>query len=89
MSEAGRERVVQYGWENITAKVEDYYGFVIRRLAARNALPLGVSGDIPEAPSRTPGLWSKTEALRTGELRAAAEAAQAERDGEPEVTSEV
>jgi phosphatidyl-myo-inositol alpha-mannosyltransferase len=39
MSAAGRERAVQYGWPNITAKVEDYYSFVIRRLAAARALP--------------------------------------------------
>ena len=88
MGQSGRERAVQYGWENITAKVEDYYGFVIRRLEARNALPSGFSAPIPEAPSRTPGLWSKTEAMRTAELKAAAEAAR-EADAEPEVPSEV
>ena len=75
MGQSGRERVVQYGWENITAKVEDYYGFVIRRLAARNALPSGFSADIPEAPNRAPGLWSKTEAIKTAALKAAAEQA--------------
>ena len=32
---AGRE----FSWERVTAKVEDYYGFVIRRLAAQGALP--------------------------------------------------
>jgi D-inositol-3-phosphate glycosyltransferase len=61
MGDSGRERAVQFGWENITGKVEDYYGFVIRRLAARNALPSGFSADVPAAPSRAPGLWSKTD----------------------------
>jgi len=52
MGESGRRRAQQFGWENITAKVEDYYGFVIRRLAARNALPSGFRADIPEAQVR-------------------------------------
>ena len=39
MGQSGRERVVQYGWENITAKVEEYYRFVIRRAAAHGPLP--------------------------------------------------
>ena len=39
MGRSGRERAAQFGWENITAKVEDYYGFVVRRLAATGSLP--------------------------------------------------
>ena len=39
----GRSRAAsapsQFCWQNITAKVEDYYGFVIRRLAAQGPLP--------------------------------------------------
>ncbi len=54
MGTAGRERAVQFGWENITAKVDDYYGFVIRRLAAQGALPSGFHAPIPDAPSRPP-----------------------------------
>jgi phosphatidylinositol alpha-mannosyltransferase len=61
MGASGRERAVQFSWENITAKVEDYYGFVIRRLAARDDLPSGFDAEIPEAPQRTPGLWSQQE----------------------------
>ncbi len=34
MGASGRERVPQFSWENITAKVEDYYLFVARRVAA-------------------------------------------------------
>ncbi len=49
MGESGRERAVQFSWENITAKVDDYYGFVIRRLAAQGALPHGFSAPIPQA----------------------------------------
>jgi phosphatidylinositol alpha-mannosyltransferase len=51
-SEAGRERARQFSWENITAKVEDYYGFVVRRLAAQGQLPPGFSAEVPPAPSR-------------------------------------
>jgi phosphatidylinositol alpha-mannosyltransferase len=61
MADAGRSRAEQFGWEAVTAKVEDYYGFVIRRLAAAGALPAGFSGGIPGAPAREPvipGLWS-------------------------------
>ena len=39
MGASGRERVVQFGWENIAAKVEEYYRFVIRRVAAHGPLP--------------------------------------------------
>jgi len=39
MGQSGRERAVQYSWENITAKVEEYYNFVLRRVAAQGALP--------------------------------------------------
>ena len=37
----------QFSWENITAKVDDYYGFVIRRLAAQGALPPGFHAPVP------------------------------------------
>ncbi len=47
MGASGRERALQYSWENITAKVDDYYGFVIRRLDAQGALPSGFHAPIP------------------------------------------
>jgi len=34
MGAAGRQRAEEFSWERVTAKVDDYYGFVIRRLAA-------------------------------------------------------
>ncbi len=34
----------------MTAKVDDYYGFVIRRLAASGNLPAGFRAEIPQAP---------------------------------------
>ena len=50
MGAAGRERAGQFSWEHITARVEAYYGFVIRRLAAQGGLPSGFSAETPPAP---------------------------------------
>jgi phosphatidylinositol alpha-mannosyltransferase len=52
MGASGRDRAVQFGWPAITAKVDDYYGFVIRRLASQGALPPGFRARIPDAPPR-------------------------------------
>jgi phosphatidylinositol alpha-mannosyltransferase len=51
MGAAGRERARQFSWESITAKVDDYYGFVIRRLASHGQLPSGFRAEVPP-PSR-------------------------------------
>ncbi|MGZ9159564.1 MAG: glycosyltransferase family 4 protein [Candidatus Limnocylindrales bacterium] len=50
MGAAGLARAEEFSWPRVTAKVEDYYGFVIRRLAAGDALPDGFHGEIPQAP---------------------------------------
>jgi len=50
MGAAGLERAQQFSWERVTAKVDDYYGFVIRRLAAQGQLPTGFGAEIPPAP---------------------------------------
>jgi phosphatidyl-myo-inositol alpha-mannosyltransferase len=47
MGASGLERAEQFSWERVTAKVEDYYGFVIRRLAAQGALPPHFHAPIP------------------------------------------
>jgi hypothetical protein len=60
MGESGRARAQQFGWEAVTARVEEYYGFVIRRLAASGSLPAGFTAPVPE-PLRAPmgpGIWS-------------------------------
>ena len=70
MGASGVRRAAQYGWENITAKVEEYYGFVICRLAASDSLPSGFAADIPEAPSRPAqpqGLWTSGAAQDAGD----------------------
>jgi hypothetical protein len=50
MGAAGRVRAEEFSWRRVAAKVDDYYGFVIRRLAAQNALPPGFGAEIPPAP---------------------------------------
>jgi phosphatidylinositol alpha-mannosyltransferase len=47
MGIAGQQRAQTYSWEQVTLKVEDYYGFVIRRLAAQDALPPGFHASVP------------------------------------------
>jgi phosphatidylinositol alpha-mannosyltransferase len=54
MGAAGLERAEQFSWEHVTAKVDDYYGFVIRRLAAQGQLPPGFSAEVPPAPHAAP-----------------------------------
>jgi hypothetical protein len=49
MGAAGRARAEDFSWPRVTAKVEEYYGFVIRRLAASGGLPAGFRADIPQA----------------------------------------
>ena len=50
MGAAGRERAEEFSWPRVTAKVEDYYGFVIRRLAATGSLPEDFRSPVPQAP---------------------------------------
>ncbi|HEX7491560.1 MAG TPA: glycosyltransferase family 4 protein [Candidatus Limnocylindrales bacterium] len=54
MGEAGLERAMQFSWEHVTAKVEEYYNFVVRRLAAQGQLPTGFGAEIPAAPHTLP-----------------------------------
>jgi phosphatidyl-myo-inositol alpha-mannosyltransferase len=54
MSAAGRARAQDFSWERVTAKVDDFYGVIIRRLAARGELPAGFHALIP--PSSRPAI---------------------------------
>jgi phosphatidylinositol alpha-mannosyltransferase len=54
MGKAGQERAQEFSWERVTAKVDDYYGLVIRRLAARGELPEGFHAAIPPSPRPGP-----------------------------------
>lgn len=61
MSAAGAARVEEFSWPRVTAKVEDYYGFVIRRLAAAGTLPPHFGATVPSSP-RPPGPAERTDA---------------------------
>ena len=50
MSAAGRLRAEAFSWPRVAARVEDYYGFVIRRLAATGSLPADFRASVPQAP---------------------------------------
>jgi phosphatidylinositol alpha-mannosyltransferase len=50
MTEAGPRRAEEFSWPRVTAKVDDYYGFVIRRLEAAGALPPHFSAEVPPSP---------------------------------------
>jgi phosphatidylinositol alpha-mannosyltransferase len=55
MGAAGQERAESFSWERVSAKVEEYYGFVIRRLAGQNALPPGYRAPVPPSPRAAAG----------------------------------
>ena len=81
MSASGRARAQEFSWERVTAKVEAYYGFVIRRLAAQDALPPDFHAAVPPAPLRSaaPEVWSDSiDALEEEEDDAATERTLAE-----------
>jgi phosphatidylinositol alpha-mannosyltransferase len=59
MAMAGLERAQDFSWERVTAKVDGFYGVIIRRLAARGELPAGFHAPIP--PS------SRSSAVRLAE----------------------
>jgi phosphatidylinositol alpha-mannosyltransferase len=50
LSRAGEERAQLFTWERVGQAVEEYYGFVIRRLAETGELPKGFSAPIPPPP---------------------------------------
>ena len=80
MGAAGQERAEQFSWPRVTAKVEDYYGFVIRRLAAAGNLPAGFTADVPQAP---PPVRARPSAASPEPLAGVALAARRLRDGQP------
>jgi phosphatidylinositol alpha-mannosyltransferase len=53
MATNGPARAEEFSWERVTAKVDEYYGFVIRRLAAQGQLPVGFRAPIPPSPRGT------------------------------------
>jgi phosphatidylinositol alpha-mannosyltransferase len=50
MGASGRERADEFSWRGVARRVDDYYGFVIRRLAAQGALPRDFTAEVPPPP---------------------------------------
>jgi len=50
MSASGLRRAEEFSWPRVTAKVDDYYGFAIRRLAATGSLPPHFTAEVPPSP---------------------------------------
>src|SRR6187401_183310 len=50
MGRNGVARAQEFSWERVTAKVDDFYGIVVRRLAAHDALPEDFRSPVPQAP---------------------------------------
>ena len=84
MGAAGQARAEEFSWSRVTAKVDDYYGFVIRRAAANGTLPAGFRADIPQAPPPLRARPSAEPSTGAGALAAIADSASASRHTEAE-----
>ena len=84
MGAAGQARAEEFSWPRVTAKVEDYYGFVIRRLAAAGTLPEGYRAEIPQAPPPVRARASVSSPEDDGERAAAFDSASASRHTDAE-----
>jgi len=88
MGAAGQARAEEFSWSRVTAKVDDYYGFVIRRAAANGTLPPGFRAEIPQAPpplrARLSAEPSAEPSAGAGALAAIADSASASRHTEAE-----
>ena len=63
MSEKGMARAQDFSWERVTAKVDDYYGFVIRRLAVAGQLPPDFHTEVPPSARAGTGLLESEASL--------------------------
>jgi phosphatidyl-myo-inositol alpha-mannosyltransferase len=69
MGRNGLARAQEFSWERVTAKVDDFYGIVVRRLASHDALPPTYTAPIPlspRAPAPTPGTQAADATNGTG-----------------------
>ena len=74
MSAAGMIRAEEFSWPRVAAKVDDYYGFVIRRLAASGALPPHFTAEVPASPRLAEGQTIDTASTDAVSTDAAADA---------------
>ena len=63
MGASARARAIQFSWENVAAKVEDYYLFVIRRAAAQGRLPAHVDPALADPGPAEPDPGSEAAVL--------------------------
>jgi phosphatidylinositol alpha-mannosyltransferase len=84
MGAAGRARAEDFSWPRVTAKVDDYYGFVIRRLAASGSLPSGFGAEIPQASPPPRARPSAGSPDASASVLAAADAARETRQAQAE-----
>ena len=54
MGASGRARADEFSWRGVARRVDDYYGFAIRRLAAAGSLPPHFAAEVPPAPAAAP-----------------------------------
>jgi phosphatidylinositol alpha-mannosyltransferase len=54
MGASGRARADEFSWRGVARRVDDYYGFVIRRLEAAGSLPPHFAAEVPPAPTAVP-----------------------------------
>ena len=80
MGAAGMARAEDFSWPRVTAKVEEYYGFVIRRLAAAGALPPASRAESLRRPPVRARPSASSDAARRAR-RAALRATRAARPG--------
>ncbi len=66
MGAAGQARAEEFSWPRVTAKVEEYYGFVIRRLAANGTLPSGFAADDPSGAAAARETVGRVRLARLG-----------------------
>jgi phosphatidyl-myo-inositol alpha-mannosyltransferase len=54
MGASGVARAEEFSWRGVARRVDDYYGFAIRRLEAAGNLPPHFAAEVPPAPAVTP-----------------------------------
>jgi len=60
MGASGRARADEFSWRGVARRVDDYYGFVIRRLEAAGSLPPHFAAEVPPAPTAVPKATAPT-----------------------------
>ena len=54
MGASGVARADEFSWRGVARRVDDYSGFVVRRLEAAGDLPPHFAAEVPPAPAPVP-----------------------------------